>query len=394
AGPGARARGCGPGAPWKAGRGRRGGARPVGASRRSGGTWWRVRRVPSAVHRAAGGRPAPRGKLLKSRPPTERPAVNAIPDPVAAPEVRTAEDRILAALLSRQQLKDVDLARARRLQEETGGPILQLLSRLGLVSERDHAEACARALDLPLVSAKDLPAEPPELLRVRFLRQFHRCPVAGRDGGLDLLMADPHDGYALDAVRLATGREPRPLVGLRSEIDDLIERWHGQGRSAMGAIVETADGEGGGDIDDVEHLRDLASEAPVIRLVNLVIQRAVELRASDIHIEPFENRLKVRYRIDGVLEEGESPPANLTAAVISRVKIMARLNIAERRLPQDGRIMLRVQGKELDLRVSTVPTAHGESVVMRLLDRETVVFDFHRLGFTDDLLPGFQRVLE
>src|SRR5690606_25389815 len=119
AGPGARAGGCGPGAPWKAGRGRRGGARPVGASRRSGGTWWRVRRVPSAVHRAAGGRPAPRGKLLKSRPPTERPAVNAIPDPVAAPEVRTAEDRILAALLSRQQLKDVDLARARRLQEET-----------------------------------------------------------------------------------------------------------------------------------------------------------------------------------------------------------------------------------------------------------------------------------
>jgi general secretion pathway protein E len=326
--------------------------------------------------------------------------VNAIPDPVAAPQARTAEDRILDVLLSRQQLKDVDLARARRLQEETGGPILQLLSRLGLVSERDHAEACAQALGLPLVSAKDLPAEPPELpaesqpLSVRFLKQFHLCPVAERDGGIDLLMADPHDGYALDAVRLATGREPRPVVGLRSEIDDLIERWHGQGRSAMGAIVETADGEGGGDVDDVEHLRDLASEAPVIRLVNLVIQRAVELRASDIHIEPFENRLKVRYRIDGVLEEGESPPANLTAAVISRVKIMARLNIAERRLPQDGRIMLRVQGKELDLRVSTVPTAHGESVVMRLLDRETVVFDFHRLGFTDDFLPSFQRVLE
>ena len=132
----------------------------------------------------------------------------------------------------------------------------------------------------------------------------------------------------------------------------------------------------------------------MIRLVNLVIQRAVELRASDIHVEPFESRLKVRYRVDGVLVEGESPPANLTAAVISRIKIMARLNIAERRLPQDGRIMLRVQGKELDLRVSTVPTAHGESVVMRLLDRETVVFDFHRLGFTDAFLPQFRKVLE
>jgi general secretion pathway protein E len=128
--------------------------------------------------------------------------------------------------------------------------------------------------------------------------------------------------------------------------------------------------------------------------VNLLIQRAVETRASDIHIEPFETRLKVRYRIDGVLIDAESPPAALTAAVISRIKIMAKLNIAERRLPQDGRIMVRVQGKELDLRVSTVPTQHGESVVMRLLDRESVVFDFHQLGFTDEFLPQFMKVLD
>ena len=327
--------------------------------------------------------------------------MNAIPDPPVSESVaQDAEDRIVATLLERQQLKDVDLARARRLQEETGGGILQLLSRLGLVSERDHAEACAQALGLRLLGVRDVPAAPPEALAeayplsTRFLRQFHLCPIEERDGRLVVWMADPYDGYAREAVRLATGADVEPVVGLRSEIDDRVERWYGQGRSAMGAIVETADGEGGADMDDVEHLRDLASEAPVIRLVNLVIQRAVELRASDIHIEPFENRLKVRYRIDGVLEEGESPPSNLTAAVISRIKIMAKLNIAERRLPQDGRIMLRVQGKELDLRVSTVPTAHGESVVMRLLDRETVVFDFQRLGFTDDFLPQFQRVLE
>ena len=277
--------------------------------------------------------------------------------------------------------------------------MLALLSRLGLVSERDHADACASVLDLPLVSTKDLPDLPPELspdgpaLTLKFMKQFHVVPIAEAGDTLDVLVADPQDTYALDAVRLATGRDVRASVAMRSEIDDLIERWHGQGRSAMGAIVETTEGEGG-DLDDVEHLRDLASEAPVIRLVNLVIQRAVELRASDIHIEPFENRLKVRYRVDGVLEEGESPPANLTAAVISRIKIMAKLNIAERRLPQDGRIMLRVQGKELDLRVSTIPTAHGESVVMRLLDRETVVFDFQRLGFTDAFLPQFRKVLE
>jgi general secretion pathway protein E len=120
----------------------------------------------------------------------------------------------------------------------------------------------------------------------------------------------------------------------------------------------------------------------------------VEARASDIHVEPFENRLKVRYRIDGVLEEVEAPPASSTAAVISRIKIMAKLNIAERRLPQDGRIMLRVQGKELDLRVSSMPTSYGESVVMRILDRESVVLDFHALGFTDEFLPRFQSVLE
>ncbi|MGQ4660238.1 type II secretion system ATPase GspE [Lysobacter sp. F6437] len=305
------------------------------------------------------------------------------------------EDRVVDALLAKGRLKEADLGRARRLQAETGGSLLALLTRLGLVSERDHAETVAEVLDLPLVSAKSMPELPPEgvALTVKFMKQFAVCPVAETDTSVAILAADPQDTYTLDAVQLATGREVHASVALRSEIDELIERWHGQGRSAMGAIIETAEGEGS-DLDDVEHLRDLASEAPVIRLVNLVIQRAVELRASDIHIEPFENRLKVRYRVDGVLIDGESPPVNLTAAVISRIKIMAKLNIAERRLPQDGRIMLRVQGRELDLRVSTVPTAHGESVVMRLLDRESVVLDFERLGFTDEFLPQFQHVLQ
>ncbi|MBB1088000.1 type II secretion system ATPase GspE [Lysobacter sp. SG-8] len=306
------------------------------------------------------------------------------------------DERIVEALLAKGRLKEADLGRARRLQAETGGSLLALLGRLGLVSERDHAETVSAVTGLSLVAAKDAPDLPPEdvALSVRFMKQFHVCPRNVTQHAVEMLMADPQDPYAVDALRLALQRPLILKVGLRSEIDALIERWYGQGRSAMGAIIETAEGEGSGDMDDVEHLRDLASEAPVIRLVNLVIQRAVELRASDIHIEPFENRLKVRYRVDGVLQEGESPPPNLTAAVISRIKIMAKLNIAERRLPQDGRIMLRVQGKELDLRVSTVPTAHGESVVMRLLDRETVVFDFKKLGFTDHFLPQFQKVLD
>src|SRR4029079_13769621 len=231
-------------------------------------------------------------------------------------------------------------------------------------------------------------------MSVRFLKQYHIVPIAESDSVVTVVVADPAERYAIQAVELATGNAVEIKVGFRSEIDDVIERYYGSGRSAMGTIVENLTDDNSRSEDDIEHLRDLASEAPVIRLVNLVIQRAVEQRASDIHIEPFENRLKVRYRIDGVLHEVESPPAASTAAVISRVKIMAKLNIAERRLPQDGRIMLRVQGKELDLRVSTVPTSFGESVVMRILDRESVVFDFHSLGFTDEFLPQFMKVLE
>ncbi len=319
-----------------------------------------------------------------------------IPETATLPKGEDNEVLICAALVERGRLKETDLNRARRLHEESGGSLVTLLTKLGLASERDVAEAIASVMDLPLKSSKDAPEAPPEnvQLPLRFLKQYHVVAIGDSGDSVELLVSDPQDDYPVQATRLATGKAVKVAVGLRSEIDDLIERYYGQGRSALGTIVESLSEDGGRGEDDVEHLRDLASEAPVIRLVNIIIQRAVEGRASDIHIEPFENRLKVRYRIDGVLHEVESPPSSSTAAVISRVKIMAKLNIAERRLPQDGRIMLRVQGKELDLRVSTVPTAHGESVVMRILDRESVVFDFKRLGFTDQFLPQFLKVLE
>jgi len=310
---------------------------------------------------------------------------------------KSLDERICEHLVAHGHLKEADLVRARRLLEENGeGKLVPLLTRLGLVSEREMGDALSEVLQLPLVSARDCPETPPPNVQmsVRFLKQYHVVPIAESETTVDMLMADPADEYPLQAVSLATEKQINVKVGFASEIDDLIERYYGQGRSAMGTIVENLSEDSTRSEDDIEHLRDLASEAPVIRLVNLVIQRAVEQRASDIHIEPFENRLKVRYRVDGVLQEVESPPAASTAAVISRVKIMAKLNIAERRLPQDGRIMLRVQGKELDLRVSTVPTSFGESVVMRILDRESIVFDFHQLGFTDEFLPRFTRVLE
>ncbi|MBS0591421.1 MAG: type II secretion system ATPase GspE [Proteobacteria bacterium] len=324
-------------------------------------------------------------------------AVSPLPDALAQDQTESLDERICAYLVGRGRLKENDLSRARRLLEENGeGNLVPLLTRLGLVSEREMGDALSEVMGLPLVTAKEFPDTPPQnvSMSIRFLKQHHIVPIAETDDKVTWVVADPAEDYPIQAVQLATGKMAEVKVGFRSEIDDLIERYYGQGRSAMGSIVESLSDEATRSEDDIEHLRDLASEAPVIRLVNLIIQRAVEQRASDVHIEPFENRLKVRYRIDGVLLEAESPPAASTAAVISRVKIMAKLNIAERRLPQDGRIPLRVQGKELDLRVSTVPTSFGESVVMRILDRESVVFDFHKLGFTDEFLPQFLKVLE
>ncbi|RPJ01121.1 MAG: type II secretion system protein GspE, partial [Deltaproteobacteria bacterium] len=148
------------------------------------------------------------------------------------------------------------------------------------------------------------------------------------------------------------------------------------------------------DEEDVDHLRDMASEAPVIRLVNLIISKAIDIKASDIHFEPYESQFRIRYRVDGVLHDVEAPPKRLQSAIISRVKIMAKLNIAERRLPQDGRIMVKVKGKEIDFRVSTVPTVHGESVVLRILDKTSIVLDVERLGFPSDILAEFDQAIK
>ena len=308
----------------------------------------------------------------------------------------SVDNAVCTFLLDSKRLKQADLKRAENYRDQHGGDLVTLLVRLGLVSERDVAEAEADLLDMELIRTADLPDEVPDLpdLSVRYLKQNLLLPISESNGDLIVVMANPRDEFARKALAMASGKNIIPRVGIASEIENGIEKLLGGGRSAMGQIVESLNPEDEGDLEDVEHLRDLASEAPVIRLVNLVMQRAVEARASDIHIEPFENRLKVRYRIDGVLQEVEAPPSKSTAAVISRIKIMAKLNIAERRLPQDGRIMHRVQGKELDLRVSTVPTSHGESVVMRILDRESIVLDFDSLGFDSLIRKNFVRALE
>jgi general secretion pathway protein E len=302
-------------------------------------------------------------------------------DTTRRPEI-SVESRVIAQLQERGKLVANDLARARRLSEESGDALLRMLVRLGLVSERDMGQAFAHVLDLPLVEPADFPEAPicADDLSLRFLRDAHILPLKESDDGLEAAFADPTDLFGQQALAMAVGKPVVPRVGLPSEIEAALERLYTPGgHNSEDELLEAELAEVSE--DDIEHLKDLASEAPVIRLVNQIIQRAVESRASDIHIEPFADELKIRYRIDGILKEMDSPPARLTAAVISRVKIMSKLNIAERRLPQDGRIPLRVQGKELDLRVSTVPTLFGESVVMRLLDKESVRFDFDALGF-------------
>jgi len=256
-----------------------------------------------------------------------------------------------------------------------------------------------QVLEMSTVTHKEYPKEPVILanLSVKFMRQSVFVPLKLSADTLWIASENPDDFYTLDALRIAYKLRIEARKGHREDILSAIEALYGVGSQSIETIIEEA----GKDIydltteldDDINHLRDLASEAPVIRLVNRLILNAVDMRASDIHFEPFENEFKVRYRIDGVLHEVESPPSRLQAAIISRVKIMAKLDIAERRLPQDGRIKLKVADKDIDFRVSTLPTLFGESLVMRILDRETLILNLRKIGFPNELLDAYTDLI-
>jgi general secretion pathway protein E len=320
-----------------------------------------------------------------------------------AADAPTAVLKIGEILVRAGKCEAPNLERALKVQEAAGGgggkreKIGAILNRLGMVSARDLAEGLAAQRGWTIVEAADFPELPilEETVSPRFLQDAQAIPLAETEAEVVVAMTDPADEFTVRALEAATSKAVVPRLLATTDFDSVYEKLYGSGKSSMGQIVDnisTRDEEQ--DFGDIEQLKDLASEAPVIRLVNLIINHALERRASDIHIEPFENQLIVRYRIDGVLHETESPPRRLSAAVISRIKIMANLDIAERRLPQDGRIKLRVQGKEIDLRVSTVPTMHGESVVMRILDKGGVALDFHALGFDEDNLRIFLGLLD
>ena len=293
---------------------------------------------------------------------------------VAAPPPRS----VLELLQVRGSVSRELLQRARLVHVRTGEQLALVLTRLGFISEGKLADEIAQATGIPLATDDDYASASATVAQVasaRFLRDIKAIPLVVGDDDVSCAFVDPLDGYARQALALAYGRDVRPLVGSASQIEAAIDRVTG---ASLPAKLEQAQA----DELDIERLEDLASDAPAIRAVNRLISRAVEQRASDIHIEPYEGGLKIRFRVDGALREEEPPAPDLRSAIISRIKVMAGLNIAERRLPQDGRLRLTVRGHDLDLRAAVSPSLHGESVVLRLLDRSQLKLDFDSLGFS------------
>jgi general secretion pathway protein E len=314
--------------------------------------------------------------------------MNAAGGPSAPPEPGEGEALahcpLCAALVADGSLRAADAHRALRLRETQHGDEStgSILLQLGLVSDRDLARALARVHGLPVVEKKHYPAFTglEERIAPNFLRQHRLLVYADEAGAAHAIMVDPGDRYVVEALALIVGAPVARHIGIASEIDEALQAHFeelekqlagGDDEAVTQVLIQ----------DDVEHLKEQASEAPVIKMVNQIIQRAVAAKASDIHIEPFENVLRVRYRVDGLLRVTDHPAVQMAPALISRIKILANLNIAERRLPQDGRFKIRVMGNTLDLRVSTVPTLHGESMVMRLLQRDEQALAFSALGF-------------
>ena len=287
------------------------------------------------------------------------------------------------------------LARAARERLRVG----EALVAMGAATAEDVLKALATQQELPWLDTEELPSTPPALkeLSPKYLRQSLACPIAVEGATVTLATADPTNPLLLDDLQQTLPFVIKLCVAPGPAILEAIERAYGA-NTAIQKIVEgmgsAADERHPEPQDDVNHLRDLAFEAPVVRLVNLLIEEALAADASDIHIEPFEDSLRVRYRIDGLLYDQEAPPRRLQAALTSRIKIMAELNIAERRLPQDGRIRVTgMGGRRVDIRVSTVPTIHGESIVMRLLDRSSVFLPFDRLGFSSPTARAFEMLI-
>lgn len=314
----------------------------------------------------------------------------------ADPRSEAFVERLSAFLIDNDILGELTVRRAARAQQQSGERFDVVLTRLGLIPEADLARILAKFLGLPLATASDLPAVAmfPSELQAAFLSASKMIPIEDDGDRVILAMADPFNAEAVSALSFLLGRRIERAVMSQAEVSMGIAQLYSE---SAGASKAAADYRGApeeeGSEEDVRRLEDLASEAPIIRLVHELIARAAEMQASDIHLEPRDDGLRARFRLDGVLHVLDTYPVSVKAAVTSRIKIMAQLNIAERRVPQDGRIKATVRGREIDLRISTMPTMNGESVVMRLLDRSSVNLDFSALGFTAGTQTALDKVL-
>ena len=301
---------------------------------------------------------------------------------------------MLARLVLAGRISADAAVRATATAQEQRQSLAAAVTSLGLITSRDWAEAVARHYDFELVGADDMPREP--LLADRHLAALpapHRRAAGARHRGHRSGWPWPIRATATRSrpSALAVQRRVVPVIAALEDLQKAYARYWDAGQSALQRIVDDIGEDLGGELSaDVEHLIGAAQEAPVVRLVNQLLTDALRLHASDIHIEPARDHLRVRYRVHGRLREAGAPPARLSAAVISRIKILAKLDIAERRLPQDGRARLTLLGRRIDLRVATAPSVHGESLVIRILDQSAQGGDFPDLGLGPELEPKLQ----
>ncbi len=272
------------------------------------------------------------------------------------------------------------LFQATQEQKKQGRALGRILVDLGMVSEAQLVAALAAQIGLPFVDLSDYAVDGTAVAAFpdAVARRYTALGIGWEDGKILVAMADPANVIALDDIRSYTGVDVKPVVGTRADISAAINRFH-RVDSDLDDLTTTLDA--AHEDDDLTHVREAVDDAPIVKFVNLLITQAVQDRASDIHIEPAERELRVRYRIDGVLHEVMHSPKTIAAGVVSRLKIMAEMNIAERRIPQDGRLSVTVNGRKIDLRVASLPTVWGEKIVMRILDNSTASLNLSDLGF-------------
>tara|TARA_B100000530_G_scaffold69381_1_gene40880 strand:+ start:789 stop:2459 length:1671 start_codon:yes stop_codon:yes gene_type:complete len=291
-----------------------------------------------------------------------------------------------------------DIDTAERVREDQGLRLDQALIQNGALSEQDFLKVMGERLDFEIVDLPNSTIEDEAIrsLPSRFVYRNHLAPIARENGTLKVATSDPFDLYVFDEIKLLTGLEVSPVLAPRDEIDKVIKDHYGVGGDTVEEMTGDDDLALTSSEDDSQDLLQMAQEASVIKLVNEIILEAINERASDIHIEPFERTLSIRYRVDGVLQDAAVPPQinRFKSAIISRIKILSNMNIAERRLPQDGRIKFSVGSRQVDVRVSVIPMIFGEGVVMRILDKTNVLYSLTELGLDEETFEHFETLIE